>query len=124
MSSLQIGKALNSILSEGGIERVYPIVAENGTKFPFITYKRNSIVQADTKDVYNYREIAYVELAILSTTYAESIEIAESVKELLESINAEAYNGVKIQRMRLYDASEDYINDAYLQRLIFQITII
>ena len=39
MSGLQIGKAIKTILS--GIDKVYPLVADEGTTYPFVVYRRS-----------------------------------------------------------------------------------
>ena len=36
MSSLQIGKAIYTILAKNNISKVFPLVADEGTTFPFI----------------------------------------------------------------------------------------
>ena len=41
MSGLAIGKAIKSIL--GGIDKVYPLVADEGTTFPFVVYRRSAL---------------------------------------------------------------------------------
>lgn len=52
MNGLGIGKAIFTILD--GIEKVYPIVADNGANYPFIVYRRAGLQHSNTKDRYNY----------------------------------------------------------------------
>jgi hypothetical protein len=121
MSILQIGKAVNKLISEI-TPNVFPLIAEAGTKFPFIAYRRSSIQTSDTKDRYNYSEIAYIELAIYANDYQSGISLAERVKAKLERFKGEI-EGIKINSIVLANGSEDYIGDSYLQSLTFSIEI-
>ncbi len=52
MSGLEIGKAIFTILK--GIKNVYPLVAEKGTTYPFVIYRRVNLQHSNTKDRFNY----------------------------------------------------------------------
>ena len=113
--SLQVGKAIYHILSNDVdvVDRVqnkiYPLVADVDTTFPFIIYKRTGIIPADSKDRFIYSEDVYVDVVIASDKYNESIEIADSVRTaLLEG----TYEGIK--DISLTDADEDYIEDTFI----------
>lgn len=121
MSTLQIGKAIRAILAD--IEKVYPLVADEGTTFPFVVYRRSSLVPSSTKDRYNYQEKSTIEIAIASDNYSEGIELAEKIKTILEHKRG-TYNDIKIGDITLVDADEDYIENTFIQRLVFEINII
>ena len=67
MSGIQIGKTIRTILN--GIDNVYPLVADEGTTYPFIIYRRSSLNPSNTKDRYNYKEVATVEILIAANNY-------------------------------------------------------
>ena len=120
--SLQIGKAIYHILSNDTdvVDRVqnkiYPLIADVDTTFPFIIYKRTGITPADSKDRFIYSEDIYVDIVIASDKYNESIEIADLVRiALLKG----GYDGIK--DINLTDADEDYIEDTFIQNLTFKI---
>jgi hypothetical protein len=75
MSGLGIGKAVKTILD--GIDRVYPLVADEGTTYPFVVYRRSGLTPANTKDRYSYKEVAAVEIIVASNSYTDSINLAE-----------------------------------------------
>ena len=54
MGCLQVGKAIKELLAKENITNVYPLIADEGTTFPFVIYKRTSLVPSNTKDRYNY----------------------------------------------------------------------
>ena len=65
--SLQIGKAIYDILSNDSdvVDRVqnkiYPLIADVDTTFPFIVYKRTGIAPADSKDRFVFDEDVFVD---------------------------------------------------------------
>lgn len=122
MNSLQIGKAIYAILSDEGITKVFPLVADEGTTFPFVVYRRISLTPASTKDRFNYRELATVEILVASSDYNSGISLAIQIKELLEKTRG-TYNGIKIGDVVVTGASEDYIDDTFIQKLTLNIEI-
>lgn len=110
MSSLQVGRAIYTLLKEF---KAYPLVADEGATYPLIIYKRNGLAPASTKDMYNYRELATVEIAIASDKYNESIEVAENIKSILEHTRG-TFDDIKIGDIKLVGASEAYIDKAFV----------
>lgn len=121
MNGLKIGKAIKSIFHD--FHNVYPLIADQGSTYPFIIYRRNGVNHADSKDRFNYQEVITLEIIVAADNYSESIDLAEKVMYRLESTRGE-YNKIQIQEIKLVDASEDYLEDAYIQKLTFKIEII
>ena len=128
MTSLQIGKLIYSLLLEnpeisGQVgERIFPIVADIETRFPFIIYKRINIDTTTSKDRYTHSESVDIEIIIASESYNKSIGLAEIVRSVLEGKKLE-YEGFKVQDIRLTGASEDYTDDTFIQNLTFNIQL-
>lgn len=124
--SLQVGKAIYNILSNDAkiidsVEhKIYPLIADTGTTFPFIVYRRTGIEPSDSKDRFIYSENTYVEVVIASDKYNESIEIADLVKDALQGRKGN-YSGINIHDIRMTNADEDYIEDTFIQNLTFNI---
>lgn len=120
--SLQIGKAIYHILSNDTnvVDRVqnkiYPLIADVDTTFPFIVYKRTGISPADSKDRFIFDEDVFVDIVVASDKYNESIEIAELVRTSLEK---GSYMGIK--DIQLVDADEDYFEDTFIQKLTIKL---
>lgn len=120
--SLQIGKAIYHILSNDTnvVDRVqnkiYPLIADVDTTFPFIVYKRTGIAPADSKDRFIFDEDVFVDVVVASDKYNESIEIAELVRNSLEK---GSYMGIK--DIQLVDADEDYFEDTFIQKLTIKL---
>ena len=121
MSGISIGKAIKAILN--GIEKVYPLVADEGTTYPFVVYRRSGLTPASTKDRYSYKESATVEVIVASNSYPDSIALAEQVKAKMEGTRG-TYSGINIGEITLMNADEDFIEDAFLQRMNFNIVIL
>lgn len=123
-SSLKVGRVIHTELSD--IAPCFAIVAENGTKFPFITWRRTALSCIDTKDFYNVQETATMVITIAATTYAESLQLAQAVKIRLDhragrKYETETEDPIYIDEIRLTNASEDYVDGAYVQILTFDV---
>lgn len=118
--NMNVGKAVNTMLST--VLPAYPIIAEQGANFPFCTYRRMGYYARNTKDIFNYEETITIEVMIAAQTYAESIELAQRVKDMLEG-NRGVYENLKINDITMTDASEDFIADTYVQRMQFNIDL-
>lgn len=119
---LRVGKSINHLLTNSDVNtivngRIFPIIADQGTAYPFITYRRNGSGNDSNKDSI-YEDTTTVELVIASVSYQESMDIAVKVREALEK---KRYDNIK--DIRLVDASEDYVSEAFIQNLVFTIKI-
>ena len=123
MQSLKVGKEIYSHLKENKSltdivgNKIYPIIVEKDTNYPFIVYKRSNVVPEYTKD-YHFKDFVIVDIICVSNHYVESVEIATLVRESLED---KKYGD--IVSIRLESADEDFVDDAYIQTLTFNLTI-
>ena len=116
MDSLNIGKAIYTILqtSIDIDKKIYPLIADEGTTFPFIIYKRTGLTPESTKD--NTNENVSVEINIASSNYSESIDLAIKVRKALEHKKG-IYSDIAIEDIVIDDATEDYIEDTFISIL-------
>ena len=123
MNSLKVGKEIYSHLKENKSltdkvgNKIYPIIVEKDTNYPFIVYKRSNVIPDYTKD-YHFKDYVIVDIICVSNHYVESVEIASLVRESLEDKRIGDINSI-----RLESADEDFIDDAYIQTLSFNLTI-
>ena len=126
-TSINIGKVVKEILYRDETlntlvkGQVFPLIAEENTTFPFIVYRRNSIRKASTKDYVN-DEIASVDVVVASDKYSKSVEIAERVRFVLERGEYDGEN-FSVDDITLANASEQYMQNTYIQTLTFEIEI-
>ncbi len=122
MDSLNIGKAIYTILqtSIDIDKKIYPLIADEGTTFPFIIYKRTGLTPESTKD--NTNENVSVEINIASSNYSESVDLAIKVRKALEHKKG-TYSDIVIEDIVIDDATEDYIEDTFIQTLTFKIEL-
>lgn len=125
MDSIKIGKEIYSLLN-GSVEltslvgnRIYPIIVEKECSYPFIVYKRTNIIPDYTKDLH-YKDSVLMDIICVSNDYSEAIEIASMVRNLLED---KKFRLQGIESIKLESADEDFIDDAYIQTISFNITI-
>lgn len=88
--SLQIGKAIYHLLSKDSRikekvgSKIYPLIVEESTTFPFIVYKRTNISPNYTKGSYSVNESVTVDVVIASKDYTDTVELADYVRDALE----------------------------------------
>ena len=126
MKGLGVGKVIYSLLKNNEAVnaqiagRIFPIVADEGTKFPFITYTRRSFLSSYSKDD-EIDETATVEVNIVSDEYFKGINIANLVRNATERQRG-TVDGITYDPITLIDAQEDFLQNAFVQTLIFKIT--
>lgn len=124
--ALEAGKVINQVLTSDATikgyigNKVYPLIADKGTTFPFIIYRRSSITPVDSKEGI-YVTSAYYSVAIAAESYKDSISIARAVVGALTSAKGEI-QGLNIQSISLTQSNE-YWDDEFVQELTFKIDI-
>lgn len=96
-------------------DRMFPLIAKENTKSPFIVYQRDSLEVNYCKDGVS-NENATVTINIVSNSYTDSVDLAEIVRKSLELKRVD-----DIKSIRLVSSSEDFVDDSYLQQLTFEI---
>jgi len=125
--SLQIGKAIYSLLNANENlvaktgNKIFPLISEIDTTFPFIIYKRTSVTPIYTKDYLTEDELT-VEVVVASDKYNEAVEIADLVRDSLEGKKG-TYSDLTIKSIRMKEADEDYTQDTFIQNLNFIIKV-
>ena len=109
MKLVKIGKTLKTLLlSNQAVAtvltgKIFPLVAVEGTTFPFLVYRRSGYVPAS------------MELAILSDKYETSVNVADAVLTGLHGSNSD------IDEVKIIGTSEEFSDDVYIQKLIINI---
>jgi hypothetical protein len=125
MNSINIGKYIYSKLSDLKANdtqvKVYPLVADNDAKYPFVVYQRNNLYYDTSKDGI-YREVAVVQVKIVSDTYNSSTYLANEVRDRLDESEG-TFEDYYVVSCHLSGASEMYSSNAFIQTLEFTIEI-
>mgnify|MGYP003316094763 CR=1 FL=1 len=125
VNSIEIGKAIYAVLSEDekvkGIvgKKIYPLIAPVNTTYPFCVYSRESINPSYCKDG-NHEDSVNVTIISCSNDYTESAELANAIREALE-LKHGSINNLVIKQIRITNITESFVDDAYLQRIYFNI---
>ena len=101
--------------------RVFPIVSKEGTQYPFVVYRRNSVAPTSCKDGLA-SETASVDIVIASNTYTNSIEVADRVRAAIDK-RACVFQDTTVTNIEMTTAEEDFVDDTYIQTLNFNFTI-
>lgn len=124
MTTLQIGKIIKTLLLSNEQlksyigDKVYPLIADNSTTFPFIIYRRSAIEKSSTKD--DADESVNVEIYIVCERYDESISIAEEVRKSVEHRKG-TFENLYIDDIIITDASESFEENAFVQSITITI---
>lgn len=116
-STIRIGEAIYAILKP--FKKVYPLIADEDTTFPFIVYNRISGYSQSDKDGV-YSAIANIKVTVASLEYDESVELADKVVNEMEKVVGDV-QGFDIWSIRMIDSSEVYGEKAFIQELQFQV---
>lgn len=102
--------------------KIFPIVAEQGTSFPFIVYWRNNIQTNNyTKDGYRQDSVEFT-IVVASDKYNTSLAIANQIRKIMEVRRIEN-NDMLITNVRLVETDESWSDNAYIQTLNFTCTV-
>lgn len=99
-------------------DKIYAISTKTETSFPFVIYKRNSLTPEYTKDKYGTGDTVSVEIVVVSDNYLNSVTIAEEVRKSLENKRG-SYDNFDVIDSKLISANEDFIEDTFIQSLVF-----
>lgn len=93
--------------------RIYPVVAEQSTVYPFaIYYKTGLSGNVQTKDYYSEDSLNFT-VAVVSDKYYQSCEIANDARRELEKRRIEGQDMV-LYDVRLLGIDESYEDNAYV----------
>ena len=125
-SSLSAGVIVRAILLEDAavaekVTKIYPIVAESA-ELPYIVYRRSALEATPSKAGQPVSDRIEMELMCCTADYGEGVELAEAVRNALDHITA-THDGQRMRSCTLIGAEEDYQEDAFIQKLIFDIKI-
>lgn len=115
MKLVKIGKTLKTLLlSNQAVAavltgKIFPLVAVEGTTFPFLVYRRSGYVPDGNKDFED--EVVSMELTILSDKYEIGVNVADAVITGLKGSNAD------IDEVKITGTSESFSSDVYIQRI-------
>ncbi len=125
MKSIEIGKFIYSLLCTDSRlatlvgNKIFPLIVENETTYPFIVYKRSDMKSNYTKDIHLSDDV-YIDIICVSENYLSGLEIAGIIIELLED---KRFKDKGIEKIQSEYANEDYLENAFIQTLGFKITI-
>lgn len=125
-TSLSAGAIIRSILiSDAEVKKrtnkVFPIVVDSA-QLPYILYRRAALLHNPTKAGSPGADTVTMEVVCYAAKYAESVDMAEAVRAALDYAQGES-GGIRMRSCTLADSEEGFEDDAFVQRLSFQVRI-
>lgn len=108
-------------ISEVCPNKVFPLVAEQTTTFPFIVYWRDNVVSDSCKDGMHEDEVTFTVVAV-TDNYPLSLELANAIRESLETMRLVS-RGMLITNCKVTGVEESFQENAYVQTLTFGCTV-
>lgn len=127
-NSILCGKYLRRFLVENAelaalidTKKIFPLLANPDTTFPFIVYSRINLIPLYTKDILSDNQVSFA-VVVVSDKYTESLDIANSVRHALEGYRfRDEY--INIYPIKLESIYEETMEDAYIQRMTFTFSV-
>lgn len=126
-NALSINKYINKFLTESeavtslvSVHNIRPLILAP-TIFPYISFMHGNISSSYTKDGWS-EDTTEVTIIAVSDDYSQTVDIAEAVRDLLDN-KAYKDDDIYISEMRLSGATEDQIENVFVQRLSFTVKI-
>lgn len=123
MKNFKVGKEIKSILASqddtylSELEnKIFPLIAQANTTFPFMVYRRAAYRPASTKD--GIGEIVTVDISIATPNYEDGVNIADAAATALVGKETNL-----IQDITLTSVGEDYIEDTFIQTFTIDIEL-
>ena len=95
----------------------YPIVAEENATFPLVIFTRDSLYPEYSKD-FNTGDIVEVSVQAVGNNYIQTVDILSRIRTLLENRQDDYF-----KRSTVIGATEAYIDNVYVQTLMFRFLI-
>ncbi|MBQ0154527.1 MAG: DUF3168 domain-containing protein [Bacteroidales bacterium] len=129
MIELEISRVIYAALSASeevralvGLGSIYPVIAEQGATFPYLTYSRDITCQRASKDYADCECDLQISVEVYASDYLGSVAIAKAVTGALHDgiLKCDGYD-VAIHGCMLATAGEDYDDGGgcYIQSLTF-----
>jgi hypothetical protein len=96
-------------------DRIYPLIADEGTTFPFVVYRRTALAPDNNKD--EGINTATVEIVAVADNYSDGVKVADLIYTTLSNYTSDRIEGIKIQT-----AYEQWTDNAFLQTIQAEIT--
>lgn len=127
-NSILVGKYLRKILIENNElmelidkNKIFPLLANADTTFPFITYLRVNLTPIYTKNMLSDNNTSFI-VRVVSDKYEQSLDIANAVRHSLEGYRYKDEN-INIYPIKLDSVTEQSLDDAYIQNMTFSFSV-
>lgn len=119
--SLKIGDMVYDLCKNICTGGCFPIIADKGSKYPFMIYRRSGLGMQSAKDE-NIIDYVSVDILLYATDYTESVNLIQSVKDTLE-LKRWSNGEFRVIDTDITGSSEFWHNDAYVQSLTVQFKV-
>lgn len=120
MNIIKIGSFLKEALKDI-TTNIYPLVAENGTNFPYVIYERTGMGYTSCKDGI-YQQNADITIKVVTATYHNGVEMASDITDHLTK-NTFTWDDQTRITVELTGGNESWNEEAYIQTIYLKINL-
>ena len=107
----------NTELKDIVSDRIYPVLPQHKTEFPFLTYSKETAKGVYTKDLLTHDE-AIFSFTAWSNNYSDTCNVLEAVREIFDG-----YKDKFFRQCVMIDNSDEAADGLFAQAIIFKFTI-
>lgn len=107
----------NTQLTDKIGNKIFPIVADDGTTFPFILIKKSGMTTNYSK-CGAINDVVNATIEVVDNNYSRAVEISEEIRKTIER---NKFNN--ISNVEVVNVIEDYVSDSYIITQQYKIMI-
>ena len=107
----------NTQLTDKIGNKIYPIVADDGTTFPFILIKKSGMTTNYSK-CGAINDVVNATIEVVDNNYSRAVELSEEIRKTIER---NKFNN--ISNVEVVNVIEDYVSDSYIITQQYKIMI-
>lgn len=98
-------------------DRIYPILPQQKTEYPFLTFTKETGYGIYSKDLLAYDEVTY-SFTVWASTYAETCQILEIVRDIFDT-----YKDRLFLQIQMIDVTEEAADGIFAQSILMKMQI-
>ena len=103
-----------------GTNKIFPLIAKEGTQYPLVIYTRDNVQTQYTKPIQGaWDNTVTISYHIYSDKYDNALEIANTIRAVLEG-KRYSDSDIIINEIELASCYEAFVDDAFMQTISFK----
>lgn len=101
--------------------KIYPLIGNNKTTFPFVVYWKENVLPNYTKDWLTDDTVTF-SILVTDTSYENCLDLAQAIRTVFERPKLKT-DFMEVNEVHLTNLAEDFVENAYVQTLTFECNV-